>query len=187
MVVATVAAALLVASGAWAQGPGMGMGPGAGMGAGPGKGSGMRIHRGAGGMHAMMKELDLTEAQQDKAKDIFDRQSRKNIAVEADLKTAHLDMRKLMDADTPDKRAIEAQIDKVSGLRAQLQKNRMAGLLEFRDQLTPAQLKKMKELRQDFGRGRGRGMGFGPGPGGGMGPMGFDFDDEGPEDDPEGF
>jgi Spy/CpxP family protein refolding chaperone len=77
-----------------------------------------------------------------------ERQERKAIQARADIQLARLDLRKLMEADKPDSKAIEAQIDRIAGLRAGLEKSRMATMLEFRASLTPEQQKKLRELRE---------------------------------------
>ena len=122
-------------------------GPGAmGMGHGMGRGGRFMRHGGFGPM--LMRELDLTAEQRDKMKASRERQERKAIQARADIQLARLDMRKLMDAEKPDTKAIEAQIDKIAGLRAGLEKSNVTTMLEFRASLTPDQQKKLRELRE---------------------------------------
>jgi Spy/CpxP family protein refolding chaperone len=126
---------------------GPGMGPGA-RGMGPGMGRGGRfMHRGGFGP-MLARELDLTPEQQDKMKASRDREERKAIQARADIQLARLDLRKLMEADKPDSKAIEAQIDKIAGLRAGLEKSHVATMLDFRASLTPEQQKKLRDLRE---------------------------------------
>ena len=135
-----------MADGAGEGGPGMA--PGAG-----GRGFGGRrapgAGRGAGRAQELRAKLNVTQDQKTRLADIRDRQAREAIPIQGDLRLAHLDMRRLMRADKPDLRAIEAQIDKISGLRARLQKARVASRLEARALLTPAQ---QKILREQGGR-----------------------------------
>ena len=108
----------------------------------------------------IVRDLNLTDEQQSKLADIRDRQARAAIPIQGDLRIASLDMHKLMRAEQPDARAIDAQIDRISSLRASLQKLHVAGMLEARSVLTPAQQKIMRE----HGVGpMGRGMHGGPG------------------------
>jgi Spy/CpxP family protein refolding chaperone len=135
------------------DGGGSGMGPGA-----PGMGRGMwrgGMHRGFGPM--MAQELNLTPEQQEKMKAARDREQRKAIQARADIQLAQLDLRKLMEVDKPDSKAIEAQVDKIAGLRAGLQKSHIATMLEFRASLTPDQQKKLRELREKGPQRRGGG------------------------------
>ena len=124
---------------------------------------------GAGFGHGAMAKLDLSETQREKLADLHERTLKTNIQARADLRVAQLDLRKLMRAETPDARAIEAQIDKLAGLRAAIQKTRVKALLDARSVLTPEQQKQLRELRGPGG-GRGPGpwgwMGDEPGPGG---------------------
>lgn len=143
-------------------------------------GPGMRgMGRGGAARAELRKQLNLTEAQQDKLADIRDRSARAAIPIQGDLRIAALDLRKLVRADKPDARAIDAQIDKIAGLRAKLQKSRMAGMLEARSVLTPEQQKLLRDARPGMGMGRGMrgGMGGMHEPHGGPGTdMGMDMD-----------
>ena len=119
-----------------------------------------RFRGGRGEM--MMRELNLTKEQSDKIADLRDRQARRAIDLRAQIQTAQLDLRKLMRADTPDKAAIGRQIDKLSGLRAELQKSRIGTMLDVRAILTPEQREKMRDR------------------------MGMEFDEDGPHGPGEG-
>lgn len=144
-------------------GPGMGMRGHRGMGGpgGPGMGRGMR-HPGM--MFAM---LDLSDAQKAKMRDIHERAARTQIQTRADLQIARMDMAKLMRADNPDQSAINAQIDKMAQIRANMQKTRAGAMLEARAQLTPDQRKKMQAMHEQGPMMMHGGMGQGhPGMGG---------------------
>jgi Spy/CpxP family protein refolding chaperone len=103
---------------------------------------------GAMRMRMTLRDLDLAEAQRGQIADVHDRQQRKAIQAEADLRLARLDLGKLMRADKPDQRAIDAQIDRMATVRAGLQKSRIAAMLEVRALLTPEQQKKLHERRE---------------------------------------
>jgi Spy/CpxP family protein refolding chaperone len=138
--------------GAGAQGPGRRRGPGMG-------------HGGPAGAE-FREKLNLSDDQKAKLADIRDRHERAGIPIHGDLRIASLDLRKLMRADKPDPRAIDAQIDRIASLRASLQKSRVAGMLEARAVLTPAQQKLMREHRggmMGHGMHEGRGRRGGPG------------------------
>ena len=118
--------------------------------------------------HRMMMSfarLDLTDAQKKQLADVHEKQQRKAIQSRADMDLARLDMRKAMQAETPNAAAINAQIDKISKLRADAQKSRVAAFLEARSLLTPEQ---QKQLREGPMGGPGKKMMHGtPPPGGG--------------------
>ena len=109
--------------------------------------------RGGPGMHRMMRRgmigafarLDLTDAQKKQLADVREKQQRRAIQTRADLEVAQLDLRKAMRAETPNAAAINAQIDKVSKLRADAHKSRVAAFLEARALLTPEQQKQLRE------------------------------------------
>jgi Spy/CpxP family protein refolding chaperone len=118
--------------------------------------SGMRgMGRGGAAREELRNRLNLTDEQQTKLADIRDRSARAAIPIQGDLRIAALDLRKLVRADKPDPRAIDAQIDKIAGLRGKLQKSRMAGMLEARSVLTPEQQKILRDARPGMGTGRG--------------------------------
>jgi len=135
-----------------ARGPGMRGGRGMG-------------HRGPAGAE-FREKLNLSDDQKAKLADIRDRHERAGIPIHGDLRIASLDLRKLMRADKPDPRAIDAQIDRIASLRASLQKSRVAGMLEARTVLTPAQQKLMRDHRGGMmGHGMHEGHGRRGGPG----------------------
>jgi Spy/CpxP family protein refolding chaperone len=113
---------------------GAGMGPGAGMGCGMGMGCDP----------AALKGLDLTAEQQRKVTDIHERMQRKHIQADADLRLAQMDLHKLVRAESPDRAKIEAQIDRIARLEADMHKARVGTQLEVRSLLTPEQLKKLQ-------------------------------------------
>ncbi len=115
--------------------------------------------------------LGLTDAQRQKLQDIHERQQRRAVQARADIEIANLDLRHAMRAENPSATEIGTQIDRVAKLRADLQKSRVATMLEARAVLTPEQQKKMRELHEagpgpGMHPGGGRGLGMGHGPGG---------------------
>ncbi|MGH7731762.1 MAG: Spy/CpxP family protein refolding chaperone [Candidatus Eiseniibacteriota bacterium] len=142
-------------------------GPGGGGRMGPGPRGGPGIGRRGPAAAELREKLNLTDDQKSRLADIRDRHERAAVPIQGDLRIASLDLRKLMRADRPDQRAIDAQIDRIASLRASLQKSRIAGQLEARAVLTPAQQRLMREhrggpmghrMREGRGRPGGRGM-----------------------------
>jgi periplasmic protein CpxP/Spy len=150
------------------DGSGMGGMPGGRYGMNGGGRGGMR-----GGWGMMASQLDLSDTQRDRIRGIMETQMRRGIQERADLQIATLDLGKLMRADTPNRGAIDSQIDKMGRMRATLSKERIGAMLDARAVLTPEQRDKLKQMRsQGWGGGRHGGHGRGPdggpgGPGGG--------------------
>ena len=146
---------------------GAGMGPG-GHGPGMGMGRGMGMRRGPGGFGGhgpmMFAMLDLSDAQKAKMRDIHEKQARAGIQARADMQLARMDMAKLMRSDNPDQSAINAQVDRMAKMRADMAKSRIATMLEARSVLTAEQRKKFDEMRANGPLGM-------HGPGGPGGPM----------------
>ena len=125
-----------------------------------GKKEGRRGRQGAMRRHHrgdMMAQLDLSDRQKEQIRGIRQAQERRMIPLHADLKTAGLDLRELMQAERPNQARIDAAIDKLADLRADAHKERVKSMLAIRDVLTDEQRKKLKEAHG--GRGFGMGMG----------------------------
>jgi len=157
---------------AWAQAPGgPGMGPG-------GMGPGFAQHRppmekafGLDGTHGqfwnnprIVEQLKLTDEQRKAMDGIMQDHRMKLIDLRASLEKAEVGMVPLIKADTPNRAAIEAQIDKVVQARADLEKANARFLLDIRMQLNPDQWKQLQAVRQNHMNGGPDGHGWG-GPG----------------------
>jgi len=155
---------------AWAQAPGgPGMGPG-------GAGPGFAQHRapmekafGFDGAHGqfwnnprIVEQLKLTDDQRKAMDGILQDHRMKLIDLRASLEKAEVAMVPLMKADTPNRGAIEAQIDKIVQARADLEKATARFLLDIRMQLNPDQWKQLQTKRDERMGRDGRGWG-GPG------------------------
>jgi Spy/CpxP family protein refolding chaperone len=116
----------------------------------------MFSRRAAMGMRARMAQLDLTEAQSSKLRDLHEAHARKAVQRRADVQLARMDLRKLMRADKPDVGAVNAQIDKISRMQAEGLKSAFEVRMQARAVLTPEQLKKLRapmdpmRMRQDM-------------------------------------
>ena len=174
--VLAVAGVLLTGGFAGAQGPG-----------GPGMRPGFGMHRPplerdlglAGGRFwnnpNIVKQLNLTDDQRKAMDGILQDHRMKLIDLQANLEKAEVAMGPLLKADTPDRAAIEAQIDKVVQARAGLEKANSLFLLDLRMQLKPDQWKQLQTMRENRMQGdrmprdrmHGQGRGWGQGRQGG--------------------
>ena len=126
------------------------------------------------------KALNLTDDQRKAMDGILQDHRMKLIDQQATLRKAEVAMIPLMKADSPDRGAIEAQIDKVVAARADLEKANARFLLDIRLQLKPDQWKQLQAIHAERMRERGR-EGWRPGgPGPGMGGPGSRFQRQGP-------
>ena len=107
--------------------------------------------------------LKITPNQQKAMDEILFQHREKLIDLRATLQKAELELEPLMNADEPNRAAIEAQIDKVVAARAALEKANSNFLLDLRMKLTPDQWKQIKNFRAQGGM---RGMHHKWGPGG---------------------
>ena len=140
MLAGLLAGALALSAGSAMAAPGQ-MGPG-------GKG------RRGPGVQRLMKQLDLTEAQQEKMKALRLETAKKGAQIQADLKVATLELRNLMSQDAPSASDVKARLQAVNQARGQMMENRVTMQLAVKKILTPDQRKKMKELRKQGPAGR---------------------------------
>jgi Spy/CpxP family protein refolding chaperone len=132
----------------------------------------------------LVTKLALTDDQRKAMDGILQDHRLKLIDLQATLQKAELAMGPLMKADTPDRAAIEAQIDRVVSARGELEKANARFLLDIRMQLKPDQWKQLQTMHQDrmghegmheHGRGQWGQDGRGPGMNGpGMNGPGMD-------------
>jgi Spy/CpxP family protein refolding chaperone len=101
-------------------------------------------------------DVNLTEQQRNKLREMGVEQQKKAIRLRADIQTKEIEFHELLRAANPDRAAINAKIDEIGVLKAQTEKDSVAQRLAFEQLLTPEQ---KQELRQQRERG--------PVPGGG--------------------
>jgi Spy/CpxP family protein refolding chaperone len=95
----------------------------------------------------MIQQLTLTDDQRKAMDGILQDHKLKLIDLQANLQRAEVELGPMLKADTPDRRAIEAQIDKAVMARAELEKANARFLLDIRMQLKPEQWKQLQALR----------------------------------------
>jgi Spy/CpxP family protein refolding chaperone len=125
--------------------PGMHGGPGAyGMHGGPMHGGRKFRARGPMLMRMKLAQLNLTEAQRGKLRDLHEAHARKAVQRRADMQLARMDLAKLMRADKPEAGAVNAQIDKLTRLQSDGLKAAYETRMQARAVLTPEQLKQLR-------------------------------------------
>ncbi len=138
-----IAALALASSGAFAQGYGPGMMGGQGMRG--GYGPGMMGGPGMSG-YGPMTALNLTEDQQDKVFALQEQMRAKNFATMSKMRQEMFKMRKLMNAETPDSKAILEQQKKVDDLRREMLASHLETRKEIDKLLTPEQRKQHRQM-----------------------------------------
>ena len=182
VIIATVAVLLLLSvaaftdpgDGGWfgcplGQGPGDGPGMGQAMGQRGGHGMGMGMRQGMGmrmGPHAGMgprmllmnaDELELTDAQKTQLETMATQFQIDRVDKRAALEKAEIQFRSLMMKGDASQKDVDAAIDNVAGLRADMQKMRYAHVLKAKGVLTAGQIDKLKEIRKNRWTKRGFG------------------------------
>jgi Spy/CpxP family protein refolding chaperone len=155
-------------------GMGMGMGPGMGMGMGMGTGMGMGMHRGGHGMGLgwvidnpkLREKLGITSEQAAKIRQEALSFQKAEIRNRADLQIKRLELHSLLAADTPDRAAIDKNLQEANAAQLAVEKAAIDHQLAMRAMLTPEQREKLQQVRSEFGH-------RGPGPGGPRGKGGM--------------
>lgn len=118
---------------------------------GMGMGQGFGWHRGNGincpDPIGMPEELNLTKEQVDKIKKLRSSSKKQNIPLKSDIELKDMELRDLMDAESPDKTAVAAKIKEIDALRTQIKINRMNARIDCRNVLTKEQKEKMEQWR----------------------------------------
>ena len=133
---------------------------------GPGGHTGMMMMHGMGGdpmgghghmMMARWAQLDLTDTQRQKLRDLHEAQARKAVQRRADMQLARMDLHKLMREDKPNMASVNMQIEKLARLHAEGLKSLFDTHMQAKALLTPEQLKQLKDgpgalrMRHDMG------------------------------------
>jgi Spy/CpxP family protein refolding chaperone len=129
------------------------------------------------------KQVGITDEQAAKLRQQVSDFRKSEIRDRADLQIKRLDLQDLLDADKPDRAAIDSKLSEISASQLALEKSSVEFRLNMRDAITPAQREKIRQLMMNGRRGgpappqqspQGRRGNQGPGgPGGaGRGPRG---------------
>ncbi|MDD2235683.1 MAG: periplasmic heavy metal sensor [Kiritimatiellae bacterium] len=149
MVCLTALAVLTLATGVFARGPGA---------CGPKKGGMDGSMRGIERLldnEECMARLNITADQKKVLEEIALQFEVKEIALEAELKTAHLALRTLMKSQSDDREALFKAMDAVSASELKMKKAGMAAWLDIRSNLTEEQ---RTQIRKEMGAMRKGGM-----------------------------
>ncbi len=122
------------------------MGPG-----GPGGGAAMsaRILQRLLDNPEKMKEFGITGEQAASLQTSFYELEKKMVTLESDAELAQIELRRLMDADAPDKAAVLAAVEKAGAARTAIQKAQVEQRLTVRDVLGDETMKKIKHMVGD--------------------------------------
>jgi Spy/CpxP family protein refolding chaperone len=143
----TAVALALAAGTALAQGPGYGYGPGMMGGYGPGGyGPGMMGGYGPGGGRAGFAALNLTDEQQEKLFAIQEQNRRKNFDTMSKMRSEVFKLRRMLNAENIDSKAVVEQQKKVDDLRRETLAVRLESRKEMEKVLTPEQRKQLRQF-----------------------------------------
>jgi len=151
-------------------------GPGMGHGDGPGGHDCMmhgKMGHGQGGCNILTcAELELTDDQKEKIRDLMFTHRQEMIDLKASLEKAQLNMHHEMQSDSPDKAKVLAAAKEANTIKGQMAEAKINHRFALRDILTAEQLEKWENCRGKCGGRRDMGMHRGCRPGMGAGGTG---------------
>jgi Spy/CpxP family protein refolding chaperone len=95
------------------------------------------------------QKLNLTDAQTKQLEDAFYQHKLKLIDVGAEMEKADMKLQQMLDADTVDENAVNAQVDQVLAARGKMEREFTAMNLNFRKILTVDQWKQLRSIQGD--------------------------------------
>jgi Spy/CpxP family protein refolding chaperone len=102
-----------------------------------------------GGLMARWADLDLSDEQRERIRDLHDAQRRKAVQRRADMQLARLDLGKLMREDRPNSASVSMAIGRIARLHEEGLKARVETHLQARALLTPEQRQKLLDGGMD--------------------------------------
>jgi Spy/CpxP family protein refolding chaperone len=110
----------------------------------------------AGFLEQVAIELKVDDATLAKIKDRIYAAEKEHIELRAQAGTARLELRRMLDADQPERAKVLKQVDVVGEIETKLRKNRIGLLLSVRELLTPEQRGKLERMLASRKHERGR-------------------------------
>jgi Spy/CpxP family protein refolding chaperone len=96
------------------------------------------------------EKLNLTDAQIKQLEDTFYQHKLKLIDIGAAMEKSDMKLQQMLDADTVDESAVNAQVDQVLAARGQMEREFTTMNLNFRKILTPEQWKQLRSIQADI-------------------------------------
>jgi Spy/CpxP family protein refolding chaperone len=111
------------------------------------------------GRDRLMEKLQLTDQQKDQMRKMRTQFQKSNEELASKLRLNRIDLRDLMQAEKPEKAAVQKNVKAATDLQQQMKLNLIDHLFAVREMLTPQQQKIWKEhMTQMIGEARERGM-----------------------------
>ncbi len=114
---------------------------------------GDKPHRRGAWLRHLTDKLDLDDDTRASVRALIDARRERTRDARKELKDAHTQMHKMLQADQPDETEVLAQVERIGAFRTALHKQRMQTLLRVRALLSPEQRSTLLEM---FKKRRGR-------------------------------
>ena len=93
------------------------------------------------------EKLNLSDQQAEQLRELNFNTAKELIQMKADLKTAQLEMKRMMAERNPDKEALFSKLDEISRIQGEIKKVHLEKKLAMREILSEEQLDRIRELR----------------------------------------
>jgi Spy/CpxP family protein refolding chaperone len=103
----------------------------------------------------IQQKVGISAAQVAKIKEQESAFRKTEIRERADLEVKRVELRDLLSADTPDRKAVDAKLQEVSTAQLAMEKSRVGFRLDMKEALTPDQRTKLRQALQDGWQSRG--------------------------------
>jgi len=111
------------------------------------------------------KRLELSEETVKALRGEVEKSRRENERLRKEVEAAQLGLRRLLEQDLPDEKAVMAQADKLTALVGEQRKNQLRSAIKVRSMLTPKQRAELEKIRKEQVAPRRAGAGGPPPPG----------------------
>ncbi|MBX7151857.1 periplasmic heavy metal sensor [bacterium] len=95
-------------------------------------------------------DVNLTKEQRDKIKKIHSELQKLNIPIKSQIELKRIDLKELVDSDSPNKDQIAAKVKEIESLKTQIKINRINARIDTRNILTKEQRDKLDQMRMPF-------------------------------------
>lgn len=95
------------------------------------------------------KRLELSDETVKALRAEIEKSRRENERLRKEVEAAQLGLRKLLEQDLPDEKAVMAQADKITSLVGEQRKNQLRSAIKVRGMLTPKQRAELEKIRKE--------------------------------------
>lgn len=97
----------------------------------------------------ILRQLNLTEEQQEKIEQLRNRIEKENIRLRGEMKIKRIELQEMIESNQVKEKDVFNKIEEIGELQKKILKNKISAILELKKILTKEQLKKIEELQRE--------------------------------------